>query len=202
VQKPETCCPSRSTPKRNRTDDNPGSPPAGIALNGSPPARLAGATLAAAPSSHSLANLAAAADDAPPRLAAAAAAGAAAAAAAGGVRLSVLYPDGSVNDRVQKGTVLAAVMTGDMELAITGKGFDALLESPDPEVVQPVLRRGAVFARMSPDNKRDLMHLLGGGLEAAPAARPLGLHVGGSRGRGGARPGGWGWLENGSAECG
>jgi len=31
-----------------------------------------------------------------------------------------------------------------------GKGFDALLERPDPELVQPMLRRGTVFARMSP----------------------------------------------------
>ncbi len=96
----------------------------------------------------------------------------------------MLYPDGSVNDAVQRGTALAAVMTGDYECAITGKGFDALLERPDPELVQPVLRRGAVFARMSPDNKRDLMHLLGNGLDTAPAAQPLGLHVGGSRGWG------------------
>jgi hypothetical protein len=63
------------------------------------------------------------------------------------------------------------VMMGELECAVTGKGFDALLAPPyDPEVLQPVLRRGAVFARMSPDNKRDLMEVLGGGLQQQPAA--------------------------------
>jgi hypothetical protein len=142
--------------------------------------RLAGATLAAVASSHSLGNLAGAGEGAggggspSPRRG-----------GSGGVVLSVLHPDGSVTDAAPRGAALAAVMTGDMECAVTGKGFDALLARPDPELVQPMLRRGAVFARMSPDNKRDLMHLLGNGLEAAPAARPLGLHVGAHRGRGG-----------------
>jgi hypothetical protein len=94
------------------------------------------------------------------------------------VRLSILSPDGAVAAAPARAAVLATVMTGDMECAVTGKGFDALLERPDPQLVQPMLRRGAVFARMSPDNKRDLMHLLGNGLEAAPDAAPLGLHVG------------------------
>ena len=83
------------------------------------------------------------------------------------------------------------VMMGDLECAVTGKGFDALLTPPyDPELLQPVLRRGSVFARMSPDNKRDLMLLLGSGLQpgsdgaagssGSSASRPphLGLFVG------------------------
>jgi cation-transporting ATPase 13A2 len=128
--------------------------------------------LAAVPSSHSLGNLADARQPPSPGR------GGSAASSHGGVSLTVLHPDGSVTDAAPRGSVLAAVMTGDMECAVTGKGFDALLARPDPELVQPMLRRGAVFARMSPDNKRDLMHLLGNGLESAPLARPLGLHVG------------------------
>jgi magnesium-transporting ATPase (P-type) len=72
-------------------------------------------------------------------------------------------------------------MMGELECAVTGKGFDALLAPPyDPELLQPMLRRGTVFARMSPDNKRDLMELLGNGLQtaAAPGCPKLGLHVG------------------------
>lgn len=67
---------------------------------------------------------------------------------------------------------------GDLECAVTGKGFDQLLLNPDADIIQPVLRRGSVFARMSPDNKRDLMLLLGNGMETAPACAHLSLHVG------------------------
>lgn len=97
------------------------------------------------------------------------------------VSLSVLYPDGSVNASVTRTAVLPQVMMGELECAVTGKGFDALLAPPfDAELLQPMLRRGTVFARMSPDNKRDLMELLGSGLQtaAAPGCPKLGLHVG------------------------
>jgi magnesium-transporting ATPase (P-type) len=72
------------------------------------------------------------------------------------------------------------VMMGELECAVTGKGFDALLQAPyDHDLLQSALRRGSVFARMSPDNKRDLMELLGDGLQSAgPACPKLGLHVG------------------------
>lgn len=73
------------------------------------------------------------------------------------------------------------VMMGELECAVTGKGFDALLLPPYvTDVLQPVLRRACVFARMSPDNKRDLIEMLGSGLQAAPApgCPHLGLHVG------------------------
>lgn len=71
-------------------------------------------------------------------------------------------------------------MMGELECAVTGRGFDALLTQPyDMDLLQPALRRGGVFARMSPDNKRDLMDLLGSGLAAAgPGCPHLGLHVG------------------------
>lgn len=73
------------------------------------------------------------------------------------------------------------VMMGELECAVTGKGFDALLQPPyDTEVLQTVLRRGCVFARMSPDNKRDLIEMLGAGWLTAPepGCPKLGLHVG------------------------
>eukprot|EP00878_Enallax_costatus_P028460 GHUV01030743.1.p1 GENE.GHUV01030743.1~~GHUV01030743.1.p1 ORF type:complete len:1032 (+),score=296.88 GHUV01030743.1:1466-4561(+) len=94
--------------------------------------------------------------------------------------LSVLYPDGSVNHTVSRAAVLPQVMMGELECAVTGKGFDALLIPPyDQELLQPMLRRGSVFARMSPDNKRDLTELLGSGLQGAgPGCPKLGLHVG------------------------
>ncbi len=69
-------------------------------------------------------------------------------------------------------------MTGELECAITGKGFGRLLDTLDEEVLQPVLRRASVFARMSPDHKRDLMGLLGSGLDSLPTWPKLGLHVG------------------------
>eukprot|EP00879_Flechtneria_rotunda_P018825 GHRR01019759.1.p1 GENE.GHRR01019759.1~~GHRR01019759.1.p1 ORF type:complete len:982 (+),score=342.10 GHRR01019759.1:311-3256(+) len=96
------------------------------------------------------------------------------------VALSVLYPDGSVNHTVTRASVLPQVMMGDLECAVTGKGFDALLTAPyDQELLQPMLRRGAVFARMSPDNKQNLVELLGSGLQVAgPGCPKLGSHVG------------------------
>lgn len=71
-------------------------------------------------------------------------------------------------------------MLGDLECAVTGPGFDALLEGTQlpPDMMQAVLTRGCVFARMSPDNKRDLMLLLGGGLPSHVHCPHLGLHVG------------------------
>lgn len=72
-------------------------------------------------------------------------------------------------------------MMGELECAVTGKGFDALLQPPyATDILQPVLRRGCVFARMSPDNKRDLIEMLGSGLQTAPVpgCPKLGLHVG------------------------
>jgi cation-transporting ATPase 13A2 len=102
------------------------------------------------------------------------------------VSLSVLYPDGSVMQNAQRGLVMSQVLTGDMECAVTGKGFDCLLASGDESLLQPALRRACVWARMSPDNKAELMQLLGSGLVTLPesvggvgvAPQPLGLHVG------------------------
>lgn len=53
-----------------------------------------------------------------------------------------------------------------------------LVETLHAELLPACLHRACVFARMSPDNKRDLMQLLGNGLEGAPKAPHLGLHVG------------------------
>ncbi|KXZ41305.1 hypothetical protein GPECTOR_565g594 [Gonium pectorale] len=82
---------------------------------------------------------------------------------------------------------MAEVVTGDLECAVTGKGFSALLAAAAAaaapggagplgpsaaaaaaaarSLLLPVLERAAVFARMSPDNKRDLMLLLGSGID-------------------------------------
>jgi hypothetical protein len=71
---------------------------------------------------------------------------------------------------------------GELECAVTGKGFDGLLAPPcDAALLQPVLRRASVWARMSPDNKRDLMELLGAGLQGSAAAAAAG-DSGGSSG--------------------
>jgi magnesium-transporting ATPase (P-type) len=95
------------------------------------------------------------------------------------VKLSVLYPDGSVNEVVQRAVVLPQVIIGELECAVTGKGFDALVGTVDGELLLVCLRRASVYARMSPDNKHDLMELLGNGLEGgAPGCPHLGLHVG------------------------
>ena len=43
---------------------------------------------------------------------------------------------------------------------------------------QAVLLHASVFARMAPDNKRDLMELLGNGMDSCMELPHLGLHVG------------------------
>lgn len=65
---------------------------------------------------------------------------------------------------------------------LAGKGFDRLLLPAGHSLLPPLLGRASVFARMSPDNKRHLMLLLGDGMDVgeAPGGRPphLGLHAG------------------------
>ena len=48
----------------------------------------------------------------------------------------------------------------------------------DRDLLLACLTGASVFARMSPDNKRDLMKLLGGGVESDQASPHLGLYVG------------------------
>ena len=38
--------------------------------------------------------------------------------------LSILYPDGSVSAEVSKAAVAASLLAGEMQCAITGKGFN------------------------------------------------------------------------------
>ena len=83
----------------------------------------------------------------------------------GGISLSVLYPDGSTS-HATRSEAIASVLSGEMECACTGKGFDLMLDTLDPELTFAILSRGSVFARMSPDNKRDLMELMGGGMDS------------------------------------
>jgi hypothetical protein len=51
-------------------------------------------------------------------------------------RISVLNTDGTVNEGVAKAAILPKVLLGDYEVAVTGKGFSRMLDSPDPDVVQ------------------------------------------------------------------
>ncbi|GIL56505.1 hypothetical protein Vafri_11862 [Volvox africanus] len=117
-----------------------------------------------------------------------------------GLRLSVLDIDGNVTETVSVGLnsggagstgisgLITRLMVGELECAVTGKGFSCLLASPQLQLqpaqkgvplLLPVLQRAAVFARMSPDNKRDLMLTLGAGIDGAPEDCPhLGLRAG------------------------
>ncbi|GIL93414.1 hypothetical protein Vretifemale_20808 [Volvox reticuliferus] len=117
-----------------------------------------------------------------------------------GLRLSVLDADGNVTETASVGMsggwaastgvleLMTRLMMGELECAVTGKGFNCLLASPQLQLqppqksvplLLPVLQRAAVFARMSPDNKRDLMLLLGSGIDGAPEDCPhLGLRAG------------------------
>lgn len=90
---------------------------------------------------------------------------------------AILYPDGSQNAGVQRAVVLPQVLTGDLECAVTGAGFSAMVAQEDGAALVPCLRRCTVWARMTPDNKRDLMGLLGDGLDLAPGVPHLGLTV-------------------------
>ncbi|EFJ40236.1 hypothetical protein VOLCADRAFT_108270 [Volvox carteri f. nagariensis] len=113
------------------------------------------------------------------------------------LRLSVLDVDGNVTETATVGSggssctamvseLMARLVTGELECAVTGKGFNCLLAAPQAQPHQgavplllPVLQHAAVFARMSPDNKRDLMLLLGNGIDGAPEGCPhLSLRAG------------------------
>ncbi|PNW86612.1 hypothetical protein CHLRE_02g093700v5 [Chlamydomonas reinhardtii] len=110
-----------------------------------------------------------------------AAADAASAAAGPGLRLSVLDVEGNVTENAGSAAaygMLARVVTGELECAVTGKGFNWLLASLDAGLLFPVLQRAGVFARMSPDNKRDLMLLLGSGIDGVEGCPHLGLRAG------------------------
>lgn len=103
----------------------------------------------------------------------------------GVLRMALLEADGHVVEMVGGGKARAAarIMSGELECAVTGKGWDKLLASHEPELLAACLRCATVFARMSPDNKRDLMELLGagtGGSETAAAGRGGGSSAGGS----------------------
>ncbi|KAG2425624.1 hypothetical protein HYH02_014997 [Chlamydomonas schloesseri] len=109
------------------------------------------------------------------------AADAAAAVAGPGLRLSVLDVEGNVTENAGSAAaygMMARVVTGELECAVTGKGFNWLLASLDAGLLLPVLQRAGVFARMSPDNKRDLMLLLGSGIDGVEGCPHLGLRAG------------------------
>ncbi len=98
-----------------------------------------------------------------------------------GLRLSVLNVDGAVDEGAAAGgpsALVARVLTGELECAVTGKGFSWMLGTLDAALLVPVLQRAAVFARMSPDNKRDLMLMLGSGIDGVEGCPKLGLRAG------------------------
>lgn len=98
-----------------------------------------------------------------------------------GLRLSVLNVDGAVDEGAAAGgpsALVARVLIGELECAVTGKGFSWMLGTLDAALLVPVLQRAAVFARMSPDNKRDLMLMLGSGIDGVEGCPKLGLRAG------------------------
>lgn len=64
--------------------------------------------------------------------------------------LSILNVDGSVEANLAASSALPRLLLGELEAAVTGKGFNRLAESMEPSVLLPLLRRAAVWARMSP----------------------------------------------------
>ncbi|KAL4457986.1 hypothetical protein ABPG75_012851 [Micractinium tetrahymenae] len=73
--------------------------------------------------------------------------------------------------------LLGGVAAGSLAAAVTGRGFEKLQELG---AVQPFLEGAGVFARMSPEDKRALMELLGDGSMADDGSEVAGLghHVG------------------------
>ncbi|PSC67462.1 hypothetical protein C2E20_8853 [Micractinium conductrix] len=90
--------------------------------------------------------------------------------------LSAAGPDGAELGGSSE-ALLGGVGAGRLAAAITGRGFEKLQELG---AVGPFLDRGGVWARMSPDDKRTLMELLGDGSVADDGGEVPGLghHVG------------------------
>ncbi|KAF5835495.1 hypothetical protein DUNSADRAFT_7279 [Dunaliella salina] len=64
---------------------------------------------------------------------------------------------------------------GEMQIAVTGPAWQRLIAEPEdhPDLLQIVLQRGRVFARMSPESKRCLLGMLGfGDVDAHGHAHP------------------------------
>jgi cation-transporting ATPase 13A3/4/5 len=134
------------------------------------------------------------------------------------MELSLAGPDGSaVEGTAAAGAILSGIATGQLEAAVTGRGFERLgIEAEDQALVSSptfasslaaagapsldhqqnindssssmmagggldvALQRASVFARMSPDDKRLLMELLGEGTVGLDGEETPGLghHVG------------------------
>jgi cation-transporting ATPase 13A3/4/5 len=113
----------------------------------------------------------------------------------GALALAAVSPDGAPF-AAPPAALLAGVAGGALEGAVTGRGFERLvLEADDADAelaagggaggggggLDTALHRAGVFARMSPDDKRLLVELLGEGT--------AGADEGGGGGAGGGRPG-------------
>lgn len=96
--------------------------------------------------------------------------------------LAVAKPEGSVVPARETDLLLQNVASGRMEAAVTGRGFERM--GLDAESggggLETMLHCAGVFARMSPDDKRLLMELLGEGAVAEDGTEEPGMghHVG------------------------
>lgn len=57
--------------------------------------------------------------------------------------------------------VLSALAEGQMQCAVTGDAFEALLQHHDVSLLESILRSAVVFSRMKPHQKGQVMNLLG-----------------------------------------
>ncbi|GAB4820540.1 hypothetical protein N2152v2_007586 [Parachlorella kessleri] len=91
--------------------------------------------------------------------------------------LSVVAPDGggAPAPEGEAAQVLGQVATGALQAAVTGRGFEKLVEDSEAGGLDTVLHRAGVFARMSPDDKRLLVELLGEGAFAEDGSQLPGL---------------------------
>lgn len=101
------------------------------------------------------------------------------------LQYSLAKPDGSVSVAAAGGesdVLLQGLATGEIDAAVTGRGFERLGVDSDAGGggLETVLHCAGVFARMSPDDKRLLMELLGDGTVAEDGEESPGLghHVG------------------------
>ncbi|PRW55974.1 Ca-transporting ATPase [Chlorella sorokiniana] len=93
--------------------------------------------------------------------------------------LSAAGPDGSDLALSSEEQVVGGVAAGSLAAAVTGRGFEKLQQLGESKL-EPFLSRAGVWARMSPDDKRTLMELLGDGSLGEDGAEVAGQghHVG------------------------
>jgi hypothetical protein len=60
-----------------------------------------------------------------------------------GLQISLLHTDGTVEGDAAQAAVLPRVLLGELEVAVTGKGFSRMLDCSEPGLMQVSARRGA-----------------------------------------------------------